>query len=119
MPRWFTAPLAAALALFAAGMPRAEDGKSLGYADLVGTITATQTVKEDIERSPVIGYVTVGECVVAVGAGTRITEGPGDLVGRGFGSLRKGQRVEVVLERSVKEKIAAQINIVPGPPGEK
>jgi hypothetical protein len=119
MPRWFTAPLAGALTLFAAEALRAEGGKSLGNADLVGTITATQKAEKDIERSPVVGYVTVGECVVAVGVGTRITEGPGDLVGRGFGSLRKGCRVEVVLERSGKDKIAAQINIVPGPPGDK
>jgi hypothetical protein len=119
MARWFLALLAGGLASLLAGPSRADDKNSLGYADLVGTITATQKVEEEIERSPIIGYVTVDKFTVAVGVGTRITEGPGDLVERGFASLKKGCKVEVVLERSGKKAIAGQINIVAEPPADK
>jgi hypothetical protein len=120
MARWFLALVAGALALCAAGPSRADDKNSLGSADVVGTITATEKVEENIERSPVIGYITVDDRVrIAVGVGTSITEGPGDLVGRGFGSLKKGRKVEVVMARSGKMPIAAQINILPGAPADK
>jgi hypothetical protein len=117
MTRWIVALAACGIAsLVVPGALCAGDRDSLGGAQLGGTITAVEKVEVNIERSPVIGYVTVGATKVAVTAYTSITVGPGDLVKRSFATLQPGREVEVVFtDPSAPGKGAKQINVLPTP----
>src|SRR5262249_30306172 len=117
MTRWFVALVACGMAsLVVPGAVHGGDPYSLGSAHLGGTITAVEKVEVNIERSPVVGYVTVGASRVAVTVATRITVGPGDVVGRSFATLKTGSEVEVVLADPLAPgKGAQQINVLPTP----
>jgi hypothetical protein len=92
-------------------------------------ITAVTVVKPDPEKDDTIGYITVDGQEIRVSTNTRIIDGPGDLVHRGMGSLRKGCRVRVTMSldgviRDIdkpagKPPAAKEILLLPGPAKKK
>jgi hypothetical protein len=113
MSRWIIQfSLCASAFLLASGPSRAAN-ESLGHADLVGKIMAVYKVEENIEKDPTVGFITVGKTSIRVTHNTSISMGPSDLVYRGFGSLKKGQTVEVVfINATAEDKTAKEINIL-------
>jgi hypothetical protein len=75
-------------------------------------ITAVTRVERNVEKDDTVGFITVGGAEVRVTSRTKITRGPGDLVYRGFGSLRIGCRVLVSYDAAEilrnKDKLGAK-----------
>jgi hypothetical protein len=120
MSRWtIQFSLCASAFLLWSGTSRAAN-ESLGRADLTGKIKAVYKVQENIEKDPTVGFITVGKTSIRVTHNTSISMGPSDLVYRGFGSLKKGQTVEVAfIDATAEDKTAKEINILKEPAADK